>query len=77
MQWEYKAIKFDFTAMFSMNNFDEAEFERHANFYGWEGWEMVNVFDTSISSGTTRYVVAVMKRPVSDQRRAEMAKGAK
>ncbi|HEX2998918.1 MAG TPA: DUF4177 domain-containing protein [Armatimonadota bacterium] len=31
---------------------------------GREGWELVSVFDTNMSQGATRYVVAVLKKPV-------------
>ena len=34
------------------------------NALGDDGWELVSVFDTSRTSGQTRVVVAVLKRPV-------------
>ena len=36
---------------------------RKLNDLGSEGWELVTVFDTNMSHGRTRDVVAVLKRP--------------
>ena len=72
IKWEYVSLKFDFNRMFSNNNFDSAEFDQYLNANGWEGWELVNVFDTNIQGGT-KFVVAVMKRPITIQREKEIA----
>lgn len=43
---------------------DEEEFEDLLNSYGYEGWELVSCFDTSVSQGQSRDVIAIFKRKV-------------
>ena len=75
MGWEYHAEVFDFSkAFFSMGGlFDSEKFNIEVNRLGWENWELTSVFDTNRNEGGTRLVVAVFKRPLTDQRRAEIS----
>lgn len=42
----------------------EEEFEELLNNAGYEGWELVSCFDTSIYQGQSKDIVAVFKRRV-------------
>ena len=73
--WEYTNVSFDFDASVFLTKgglFDSQQFTHELNRLGWEGWELVSVFDTNQSQGSTRYVVAVFKRPLTEERRAEL-----
>lgn len=60
-QWEYKTIKYK-TGGFLGGKVDPLEFEEILNQYGYDGWELVSSFDTSMGEGTTRNVIAIFKR---------------
>jgi hypothetical protein len=75
MQFEYKTLKMAAAGSLTGGDFDAAELERTLNFHGWEGWELVNIFDTNYGHGGTRYLVAVMKRVMTEQRRQELQAG--
>ncbi|WP_152403267.1 DUF4177 domain-containing protein [Paenibacillus cellulositrophicus] len=62
-QWSYKTVKYK-TGGFLGGKVDEEEFEDLLNSYGYEGWELVSCFDTSVSQGQSRDVVAIFKRKV-------------
>lgn len=75
MGWEYHTLQFDFTgeAFISQGGlFNSKKFNLDLNRMGWEGWELVNTFDTNRIKGSTRYVVAVFKRPLNAERREEL-----
>ncbi|MDX9872894.1 MAG: DUF4177 domain-containing protein [Clostridia bacterium] len=59
--WEYRVIKYD-TEGFLGGKIETSTFERELNDLGGQGWELVSCFDTSMSYGQTRHVVAVFKR---------------
>lgn len=66
IKWEYK------TLVLNMYNFWKGakkvipeELEVPFNDLGMEGWELVSVFDTNVSSGDTHEIVAVFKRKIS------------
>lgn len=40
-------------------------FQGELNQLGSEGWELVTCFDTNMSQGQSRYVIAVFKRKVA------------
>ena len=61
MKWEYKTIKIAATG-FAGGKLDENAFAAHMNELGDQEWELVTVFDTNVSGGGTRDVVAVFKR---------------
>lgn len=75
MGWEYQTIQFDFTgeAFFTQGGlFNSQSFNRELNRLGWDGWELVSTFDTNRREGGTRFVVAVFKRALTPERKAEM-----
>jgi hypothetical protein len=59
--WEYKTIQFE-TKGFMGGILDLESFESDLNDLGKEGWELINCFDTNMSQGQSRYVIAVFKR---------------
>lgn len=61
-QWEYKTINFETTG-FTGGILDMAKFDSALNEAGRDGWELVNCLTTNQSYGSTRTVVAVLKRP--------------
>jgi hypothetical protein len=63
MQWEYRTLKYK-TGGFLGGKVDEQEFEEILNQYGYEGWELVSCFDTSVSQGVSRDIIAIFKRRV-------------
>ena len=77
MGWEYQTLQFDFSgeAFISQGGlFNSQKFNHELNRLGWEGWELVSTFDTNRMEGGTRYVVAVLKRPLTAERRAAIRK---
>ena len=62
MKWEYTTVHLSAHG-FLGGKLDVPEFERLLNSLGSEGWELVNVFDTTRERGATRIVIAVFKRP--------------
>lgn len=79
MGWEYQHVSFDFdsSAFISMGGlFDSHKFNLELNRLGWEGWELVGVFDTNQVKGGTRYIVAVFKRPLTAERRNQILQAA-
>jgi len=65
-KWEYTVLKLatDF-GFFSGTNFDASQLSQHLNERGAAGWELVSVFDIEKVKGGSKFVLAVMKRPVS------------
>lgn len=75
MGWEYQTLVFDFTgeAFISQGGLFNAEkFNYELNRWGWDGWELVSVFDTNRVQGGTKYVVAVVKRQLTPERKAAL-----
>ena len=75
MGWEYQTLAFNFAgeAFISQGGlFNSQKFNHEMNRLGWDGWELVSVFDTNRVQGGTRFVVAVLKRPLNADRRAEL-----
>jgi hypothetical protein len=71
--WEYQTLEFNFDseAFISQGGlFNSPRFNHELNRLGWDGWELVSVFDTNQVQGSTRYVIAVLKRPLTAERRA-------
>lgn len=80
MGWEYNTQEFDFTGerLISQGGlFNSEKFNFELNRLGWDGWELVSAFDTNSANGGTRHVVAVLKRPLTPERRAEVAAGSR
>lgn len=75
MGWEYKTLQFDFQSgiFFSQGGlFDSSILTNELNRLGWDGWELVSTLDTNNVQGATRFVVAVLKRPLTAERREEL-----
>lgn len=74
MGWEV-SFNFDAGTLISTGGlFNSEQFSLELNRLGWDGWELVSVFDTNQVQGGTRYVVAVFKRPLTAERRQEIAR---
>lgn len=61
--WEYHTEKFE-TSGFMGGILDVEAFNNCLNRLGQQGWELVNTFDTNMSHGQTRFIIAIFKRPV-------------
>lgn len=59
--WEYHTEQFE-TKGFMGGILDVATFNTRLNQLGQQGWELVNTFDTNMSQGQSRYIIAVFKR---------------
>ena len=80
MGWEYHTATFEFggEAFISQGGlFNSQKFNHELCRLGWDGWELVNVFDTNRVQGGTKYIVAVLKRPLTAERRGELQRGPK
>ena len=65
-RWEYQTITFDFSGWFTRaGNVDGQAIAETLNKVGADGWELVSMFDTNRTDGATRFVVAVLKRPLT------------
>ena len=60
--WKYKTIKVAAKG-FQGGILDIDIFDQKLNILGSKGWELVKVLTTLYSSGTTREVIAILKRP--------------
>ena len=59
--WEYKTLKLDAGGWMG-GALDHQELEIALNDLGIQGWELVSIFDTNFNQGSTRLVIAVLKR---------------
>ncbi len=64
MRWEYRTLAFETELSLRGGKINGQELTDELNRLGEKGWELVNVFDTNTSSGSTREVFAVLKRPL-------------
>lgn len=60
-RWEYRSIKVE-TKGFMGGILDTYDFDSKLNDLGEQGWELVSCFATHAGNGTTREVIAVLKR---------------
>lgn len=60
-QWEYKTMRFE-TGGFWGGKVDVQKFQDELNSCGLQGWELISCFDTNMSEGASREVIAVFKR---------------
>ncbi len=60
-RWEYQTIRFEVKGVMG-GILDIDAFQEELNQMGQEGWELVTCFDTNMSQGQSRYVIAVFKR---------------
>ena len=63
MQWEYKTVKLEAQGWFVGGKVDTHSLNRLLNEYGHQGWEVITAVDTNTSSGQTRDILVIMKRP--------------
>jgi hypothetical protein len=62
-RWQYQTVQFE-TKGFLGGILDLDAFQDTLNQLGSQGWELVTCFDTNMSEGQSRYVIAVFKRKV-------------
>ena len=60
-RWEYKTVKLGAGGLLG-GKIDETKLECFMNDLGYEGWELVEIFDTNQGGGQTRDVFVVFKR---------------
>ncbi len=60
-KWEYQTVQFETKGVMG-GIVDLNAFQDELNALGSEGWELVACFDTNMSYGQSRYVIAVLKR---------------
>ncbi len=65
MKWEYFTVAFVASGFWLGGKLDGNAFNAKLNEMGQQGWELMSVFDTNTSSGQTRDVFAVFKRPTT------------
>ena len=63
MVWEYLVHTITVAGFMSAGRLDAAEMQNALNWYGQQGWELVNAFDTNQPNGGSLYVVLTFKRP--------------
>lgn len=59
--WEYFADALDM-GIFNAGYVNPAQLTDRLNWYGRQGWELVNTFDTQSGSGGSRQVILIFKR---------------
>ena len=64
MKWEYMTLMLPASGFVLGGNIDAQKLTDRLNERGSEGWELVSVFDTTMVQGETRYVLAILKRPL-------------
>jgi hypothetical protein len=61
-RWEYLTFVIE-PGFFANGRIDADKFQDKLEELGGEGWDLVSVFDTNVTHGTTAQIVAVLKRP--------------
>ena len=64
MKWEYMTLMLPATGFVLGGDIDAQKLTDRLNERGSEGWELVSVFGTTMVQGETRYVLAILKRPL-------------
>jgi hypothetical protein len=64
-QWEYKTFKYSASSGFLGGKVNETALNNSLNVLGEQGWELVNVFVTHFGYGSSRDIVAVLKRKIN------------
>ena len=62
-RWQYQTVQFEGKGVMG-GILDLNAFQDELNQLGSDGWELVTCFDTNMSQGQTRYVIAVFKRKI-------------
>lgn len=65
MKWEYRSIAINAEGWFIGGKVNMQLFTERLNDLGSQGWELVNTFDTNQLHGSTREVIAILKRSIS------------
>ena len=65
MRWEYMTLAIPGKGLVLGGKINIQALTDRLNKHGSEGWELVSVFDTNMRDGSTRDVVAILKRPIS------------
>lgn len=63
MNYQYKTVKIQTTGLRG-GEIDTEDLDDLLNSFGSQGWELVNVFDTSTANGASKYIVAIFKRAI-------------
>ncbi len=63
-RWQYQTVQFEGKGVMG-GILDLNAFQDELNQLGSDGWELVTCFDTNMSQGQTRYVIAVFKRKIA------------
>ncbi|MFD0710746.1 DUF4177 domain-containing protein [Paenibacillus sp. GCM10027626] len=63
VQWEYHTLKYR-TGGFLGGKVNEEELDDLLNSRGYEGWELVSSFDTSLYQGQSKDIIMIFKRRV-------------
>jgi hypothetical protein len=66
MKWEYMTIMLPASGWVLGGKIDGQKFTDRLNELGSQRWELDSVFDTNMLEGTTRDVIAVLKRPLAE-----------
>lgn len=64
MRWQYFTHVVDSTGVFRAGNVNPVQLTDIMNYYGNQGWELVNAFDTNAAGGGSRFIVLCFKRPI-------------
>ena len=62
-KWQYHTLKLNTTGWFVAGTLDTDKLTECMNDLGASGWELVSAFDTNTSSGASRDVIALFKKP--------------
>ena len=62
-RWEYMVHTLSAAGVFTTGHVDPRQMQDVLNHYGQQGWELVTAFDTSGTSGGSRFVILTFKRP--------------
>ncbi|UVI27494.1 DUF4177 domain-containing protein [Paenibacillus spongiae] len=62
-QWEYRTLKYK-TGGFLGGKVNQEELDELLNSQGYEGWELISCFDTSMTQGQSKDLIMIFKRRV-------------
>ena len=70
-QWEYVAIQGSSDSV----DRNPGEFVHRLNAAGWDGWELVSVIHYTHLAPAKQSVTAILKRPVTEERKRQLVSG--
>lgn len=65
MRWEYMTLTIPGKGLILGGKINAQALTEHLNKLGSQGWELVSAFDTNMRDGSTRDVLAILKRPIN------------